>query len=109
VRRVGAWSRARPLIPTAPGWRTRLAWPPRAVGTTYQGHSHFEGQEALESGLPGFGSANSGWLNRGICELSAISFCRPVVGLAVDSARRNALTSRQPSSFSKRVVRLLSQ
>lgn len=37
-----------------------------AVATNYRDRSHFDGQDVLESGLPGVGSLASGWLNRAL-------------------------------------------
>lgn len=37
-----------------------------AVSTPYRERSHFDGQDVLESGFPGPGSTESGWLNRAI-------------------------------------------
>jgi uncharacterized protein (DUF1501 family) len=35
-----------------------------AVASPYRGRSHFDGQDVLESGAPGTGQTESGWLNR---------------------------------------------
>jgi uncharacterized protein (DUF1501 family) len=40
-----------------------------AVATPYRERSHFDGQDVLESGLPGPGGADSGWLNRALAAL----------------------------------------
>src|SRR4051812_10164144 len=37
-----------------------------AVATPYRDRSHFDGQDVLESGYPGPGRVQSGWLNRAI-------------------------------------------
>jgi uncharacterized protein (DUF1501 family) len=37
-----------------------------AVASPYRERSHFDGQDVLESGLPGVGSVDSGWLNRAL-------------------------------------------
>lgn len=42
-----------------------------AVATPYRDRSHFDGQDVLESGLPGTGAASSGWLNRAMTQLSS--------------------------------------
>ena len=54
-----------------------------AVATSYRERSHFDGQDVLESGYPGPGHTESGWLNRAILALpgvgnlaSAWSWCR---------------------------------
>ncbi len=40
-----------------------------AVATGYRERSHFDGQDVLESGLPGPGRTASGWLNRALLAL----------------------------------------
>jgi uncharacterized protein (DUF1501 family) len=42
-----------------------------AVATGYRERSHFDGQEVLESGQPGPGRTESGWLNRALQSLPA--------------------------------------
>lgn len=42
-----------------------------AAATSYRDRSHFEGQDVLESGYPGPGRTESGWLNRAIFALPA--------------------------------------
>ena len=37
-----------------------------AVATGYRERSHFDGQDVLESGFPGPGRVQSGWLNRAL-------------------------------------------
>ncbi len=37
-----------------------------AVATNYRDRSHFDGQDVLESGYPGPGRTDSGWLNRAV-------------------------------------------
>ena len=37
-----------------------------AVATSYRNRSHFDGQDVLESGFPGPGRVQSGWLNRAL-------------------------------------------
>jgi uncharacterized protein (DUF1501 family) len=41
-----------------------------AVATPYRERSHFDGQDVLESGRPGPGAADSGWLNRAVSVLA---------------------------------------
>jgi uncharacterized protein (DUF1501 family) len=41
-----------------------------AVATGYRDRSHFDGQDVLESGYPGPGRTESGWLNRALGALS---------------------------------------
>jgi uncharacterized protein (DUF1501 family) len=40
-----------------------------ATATAYRERSHFDGQDVLESGFPGPGSVESGWLNRALAAL----------------------------------------
>ncbi|MGA2495355.1 MAG: DUF1501 domain-containing protein [Roseiarcus sp.] len=42
-----------------------------AAATNYRERSHFDGQDALESGMPGPGRVDSGWLNRAVAALPA--------------------------------------
>jgi len=43
-----------------------------ACATGYRERSHFDGQDVLESGYPGPGRTDSGWLNRAIAQLPHI-------------------------------------
>lgn len=47
-------------------YRDRQAAVVHAVATPYRERSHFDGQDVLESGYPGPGRVQSGWLNRAI-------------------------------------------
>ena len=40
-----------------------------ATATNYRERSHFDGQDVLESGMPGPGRTESGWLNRAVAAL----------------------------------------
>ncbi|MDQ0472866.1 DUF1501 domain-containing protein [Labrys wisconsinensis] len=42
-----------------------------AVASPYRDRSHFDGQDVLESGMPGVGRVRNGWLNRAIATLPA--------------------------------------
>jgi len=42
-----------------------------AAATNYRERSHFDGQDVLESGMPGPGRVDSGWLNRAVAALPA--------------------------------------
>ena len=42
-----------------------------AAATNYRERSHFDGQDVLESGMPGPGRTQSGWLNRAVQRLPA--------------------------------------
>lgn len=56
---------AHPALPTlARLFREKQAIILHAVATNYRQRSHFDGQDVLESGQPGPGRVNSGWLNR---------------------------------------------
>lgn len=47
-------------------YRDKQAAIVHAVATSYRERSHFDGQDVLESGYPGPGRVQSGWLNRAI-------------------------------------------
>jgi uncharacterized protein (DUF1501 family) len=53
-----------------------------AVSTPYRGRSHFDGQDMLESGLPGVTRAEDGWLNRALAGMSVAGRADPK-GLAM--------------------------
>lgn len=61
-------------------YAARQALVVHAVATPYRQRSHFDGQDVLESGLPGLGPSDSGWLNRA---LSALRPGQRVEGLGV--------------------------
>jgi uncharacterized protein (DUF1501 family) len=42
-----------------------------AMATPYRERSHFDGQDVLESGLPGPGASDTGWLNRALSALAS--------------------------------------
>ncbi|MCC8967254.1 DUF1501 domain-containing protein [Bradyrhizobium sp. Pear76] len=46
--------------------RAKQAAVVHAVATSYRDRSHFDGQDVLESGFPGPGRVQSGWLNRAL-------------------------------------------
>jgi uncharacterized protein (DUF1501 family) len=52
-------------------YRDKQAAIVHAVATGYRERSHFDGQDVLESGMPGPGFVQSGWLNRAIAEIPA--------------------------------------
>lgn len=54
-----------------------------AAATPYRGRSHFDGQDVLESGSPGQGRADDGWLNRALTVLPSAGRVEPARGLAV--------------------------
>jgi uncharacterized protein (DUF1501 family) len=45
-------------------YREKQALVVHATASAYRERSHFDGQDVLESGLPGIGRVESGWLNR---------------------------------------------
>ena len=47
-------------------YRAKQAAVVHAVATSYRDRSHFDGQDVLESGFPGPGRVQSGWLNRAL-------------------------------------------
>ena len=54
-----------------------------AVATPYRGRSHFDGQDVLESGFPGAGRIEDGWLNRALAGLPSAGSAAPKKGLAM--------------------------
>jgi len=53
-----------------------------AVATPYRDRSHFDGQDVLESGLPGTGPVSTGWLNRAMSQLGKAGSVK-AAGLAI--------------------------
>jgi uncharacterized protein (DUF1501 family) len=47
-------------------YRAKQALVVHATATAYRERSHFDGQDVLESGMPGPGFVRSGWLNRAV-------------------------------------------
>ncbi len=60
-----------------------------AVATPYRARSHFDGQDVLESGLPGVGRFNTGWLNRALAKLPSAGRINPAVSPVITG--RNGL------------------
>ena len=54
-----------------------------AVATPYRDRSHFDGQDVLESGYPGPGRVDSGWLNRALAALPRGERVNPGRGLGI--------------------------
>lgn len=52
-------------------WQAKQALVVHATATHYRDRSHFDGQDVLESGQPGPGRLDTGWLNRAIALLPA--------------------------------------
>lgn len=63
-------------------YQKREALALHAVATPYRGRSHFDGQDVLESGLPGVARAEDGWLNRALAGMSVAGRADPK-GLAM--------------------------
>ncbi len=67
-----------------------------AVATPYRGRSHFDGQDILESGLPGPGRFDDGWLNRALSALPARAAVMPVRGLSIGAAVPLVMRGKAP-------------
>ena len=50
-------------------YQSKQALVVHAAATPYRERSHFDGQDVLETGLPGVGRVDSGWLNRALLAL----------------------------------------
>lgn len=75
-----------PAMPTLHDlYKKREALIVHAVSTPYRGRSHFDGQDVLESGLPGVGRIRDGWLNRALAQLPNAGRSEPQKGLALAS------------------------
>jgi uncharacterized protein (DUF1501 family) len=66
-----------------------------AVHSPYRARSHFDGQDVLESGLPGVGRISDGWLNRALAKLPAAGTASPR-GLAVGAVVPLVMRGRAP-------------
>lgn len=64
-------------------YQKREALIAHAVASPYRARSHFDGQDVLESGLPGVGAVRDGWLNRALGGLPSQGRTEPVKGLAM--------------------------
>jgi uncharacterized protein (DUF1501 family) len=64
-------------------YAARQAIAVHACATNYRERSHFDGQDVLESGMPGPGQVRSGWLNRAIQALPKGERIAQSGGLAV--------------------------
>mgnify|MGYP000535291088 CR=1 FL=1 len=62
-----------------------------AAATPYRERSHFDGQDVLESGLPGVGKIESGWLNRALQKAPA-AYAAVSIGPAQPLILRGAAT-----------------
>jgi uncharacterized protein (DUF1501 family) len=58
-------------------YQKREALMAHAVHTPYRERSHFDGQDVLESGMPGVSRGTDGWLNRALLGLPSIGKASP--------------------------------
>lgn len=66
-----------------------------AVHTPYRARSHFDGQDVLESGLPGVGKLEDGWLNRALAHLPNAGRANPQ-GLALGAVVPLVMRGKAP-------------
>lgn len=76
-------------------YRDKKAAVMHAVATSYRERSHFDGQDVLESGFPGPGRVQSGWLNRALETLPRGE--RVAAGLAVGPTTPLVLRGAAPT------------
>jgi uncharacterized protein (DUF1501 family) len=67
-----------------------------AIASPYRDRSHFDGQDVLESGFPGPGHTESGWLNRLLQTLPHTQLVKRVQGLSIGTT--TPLTIRGPAN-----------
>jgi uncharacterized protein (DUF1501 family) len=67
-----------------------------AVASPYRERSHFDGQDVLESGLPGVGRIDSGWMNRALQALPRGERVAPAGGLGVGAITPLVMRGRAP-------------
>ena len=67
-----------------------------ATATNYRERSHFDGQDVLESGMPGPGFTESGWLNRAIAAIPKGERVGRLGGLAIGPATPLVLRGNAP-------------
>jgi uncharacterized protein (DUF1501 family) len=67
-----------------------------AAATPYRGRSHFDGQDILESGLPGTSRLEDGWLNRALAGLPSIGKAVPAKGLSIGAAVPLVMRGKAP-------------
>jgi uncharacterized protein (DUF1501 family) len=77
-------------------FRDRQAAVVHAAASPYRERSHFDGQDVLESGLPGVGRVDSGWLNRALAGLPAAERVAAKGGLGVGPATPLILRGAAP-------------
>ena len=66
-----------------------------AAHTPYRARSHFDGQDVLESGLPGVAKVEDGWLNRALAKLPDAGRANPR-GLALGAVVPLVMRGRAP-------------
>ena len=66
-----------------------------AIHTPYRERSHFDGQDILESGLPGITRADEGWLNRALAGMSSAGKVSPK-GLAMGAVVPLVMRGKAP-------------
>jgi uncharacterized protein (DUF1501 family) len=67
-----------------------------AAATPYRERSHFDGQDVLESGYPGPGQVESGWLNRAVSELPRGEHINPL-GLSIGTVKPLVMRGKEPT------------
>jgi uncharacterized protein (DUF1501 family) len=77
-------------------WAARQAIAVHACATNYRERSHFDGQDVLESGMPGPAQVQSGWLNRAIAALPRGDRVAERGGLAVGNVPPLVLRGTAP-------------
>ena len=77
-------------------FRQRQALVVHAVATPYRSRSHFDGQDVLESGLPGVARVEDGWLNRALASLPAAGSAAPQKGLAMGAVVPLVMRGKAP-------------
>ncbi len=67
-----------------------------AVASPYRGRSHFDGQDVLESGMPGVGRLDDGWMNRALSGLPSGGTAAPKKGLAMGAVVPLVMRGKAP-------------
>lgn len=77
-------------------YQKREALVVHAVASPYRARSHFDGQDVLESGLPGVAPVHDGWLNRALAALPSAGRAEPMKGLAMAAVMPLVLRGAAP-------------
>ena len=77
-------------------YREKTALVVHATATNYRERSHFDGQDVLESGMPGPGFTESGWLNRAVAALPRGDRVARLGGLAIGAATPLVMRGNAP-------------